>query len=458
MSVDRSISLREVAARLRDRRLSARELIEEALAADRHGAFRDVDAAAARRQADEADAAFRAGRDLGPLQGLPISIKDLYGVPGFATFAGSPRRLPERFEQPGPLVRAILGQLAVVVGKTHTVEFAFGGLGLNPHHPVPVNPWDARDHRAPGGSTSGGGVSLAEGSALLALGTDTAGSVRIPAAWTGTAALKTTKGRWPMAGAVPLSPTLDTAGVLARTADDLAYAVAAFDADPALDPPPLSSVRLGRCDALLFEGCSPGVVEAVEGAIAELAAAGAAVVPVELPEALAAFELFKRGGPVSIELHRFLAAELPAWLETLDPNVRARLGDAAALGEGEHRDRLRAMRELSAAADERLRAVDALVTPTVASTPPRVADVAAPRAYAVENVRCLRNTAVVSYLGLCAATIPAGLDAAGLPVGLQLVARGTADPRLLALARAAERALGPAPERLGLPPRLRPST
>jgi aspartyl-tRNA(Asn)/glutamyl-tRNA(Gln) amidotransferase subunit A len=451
--------LRELAARLRDGRSSARDLAEEALAADRLGAYREVDPAATRRQADAADAALRAGRDLGPLQGVTVSIKDLYGVPGYGTFAGSPRRLPARFELAGTLVRTLLAQLAVVTGKTHTVEFAFGGLGTNPHHPTPVNPWDARDHRAPGGSTSGGGVSLAEGSALLALGTDTAGSVRIPAAWTGNAALKTTRGRWATDGIVPLSPTLDTAGVLARTVDDLAYAFEALDparplsSGPALDPPELSSVTLGRCDAVLFEGCSPGVVEAVDRALADLAGAGARVAALDLPEISPALDLFRRGGPVSIELHRFLSAELPDWISTLDPNVRARIGDAAALPPEEYADRLRAMRALAASAGERLRGVDALACPTVASTPPRLADVRSPRAYAVENVRCLRNTAVVSYLCLCAVTVPAGLDAAGMPVGLQLVGRGGGDERLLALARAVERALGPGHLRLGSPPR-----
>lgn len=137
------------------------------------------------RQAMAADSALKAGIDRGLLQGLPVSVKDLFGVKGFPTFAGSPKPLPEQWEREGPVIKARRRQLAVVTGKTHTVEFAFGGLGVNPHWTTPRNSWDREEHRVPGGSSSGAGVSLTIGSALMALGTDTAGSVRIPASMTG---------------------------------------------------------------------------------------------------------------------------------------------------------------------------------------------------------------------------------------------------------------------------------
>jgi aspartyl-tRNA(Asn)/glutamyl-tRNA(Gln) amidotransferase subunit A len=367
------------------------------------------------------------------------------------TFAGSPKRLPPRFEEAGPVVAAALKQLAIIVGKTHTVEFAFGGLGLNPHHPTPVNPWDLESHRVPGGSSAGAGVSLNEGSALLALGSDTAGSVRIPAAWTGNVALKTTRGRWSTEGLVPLSPSLDTPGLLARTVEDLSIAFTALDpegAHPAEGP----GLRFGRCDALFFEGCSPGVVEALEEALGELVAGGAEVTSIDLPEALEAWALFKRGGPVAVELHHFLHSELPDWLETLDPNVGARISDAAHLTALEYLERLATLRRLAAAAADRLRDLDALVTPTVANTPPRLEEIATPSAYARQNVLALRNTAVVSYLGLSAVTLPAGLDDAGMPVGLQLVGGPYGEPHLLAVAARCEQLLGTARDRLGVPP------
>ena len=448
------LSLREIGKRLRAGATSAMELAEGALSRVRFGAYREVDEAKTLAQAAAADAAFSAGRDLGPLQGIPISVKDLYGVPGYGTWAGSPARLPARFETAGPVVRAALDQLATVVGKTHTVEFAFGGVGTNPHHPTPINPWDSLDHRAPGGSSSGAGVSLAEGSALLAFGTDTAGSVRIPASWTGNAALKTTWRRWSTEGIVPLSPSLDTAGLLARTVDDLALAFEVIDGGPRILQPPISSLRLGRCDELLFDGCSPGVVEAIEQALSELAGAGAEVVSSELPEALEAFDLLKQGGPVAAELYHFLSTEIPERLESLDPNVRTRIGGAAQLTAVEYLQRLKRMRALSARADERLSSVDLLVSPTVANTPPRLADIDSPGRYGPQNLLCLRNTSVVSYLGLCAVTIPVGTDRAGMPVGLQLIGRSSEDRHLLAWASSCEAVLGTGRDRLGRPPRV----
>jgi Asp-tRNA(Asn)/Glu-tRNA(Gln) amidotransferase A subunit family amidase len=165
----------------------------------------------ARTVAKAADAAFAAGVSAGPLQGLPVSIKDLFAAAGYPCFAGSSRRLPtEPWERDGPLVATLRRQLGVIMGKTHMVEFAFGGTGQNSHHGAPFNPWDATAHRSVGGSSSGAGVSLLEGSAVLAFGSDTAGSVRIPACMTGNAGLKVTIGRWSTNGIVPLSFTFDT--------------------------------------------------------------------------------------------------------------------------------------------------------------------------------------------------------------------------------------------------------
>ncbi len=457
--------LRTVASHLRDGATTARSLAEIALSADHLGAYRETHADQTLAQADAADAAFGAGEDHGPLQGLPVSVKDLFGVPGYATFAGSVRPLPPRFEQPGPVIQAALRQGATITGKTHTVEFAFGGIGTNPHHPVPINPWDTQALRAPGGSSSGAGVSLCEGSALLALGTDTAGSVRIPAAWTGNVGLKTTRGRWSTAGVVPLSTTLDTVGLLARTVDDVAFGFAALDdhTDQASGTTPrLGDLKLGRCDTLFFEECSPGVVEAVDAALAEVTRAGATLTSLHLPEVRAAHALFLQGGPVAPEAGRFLTRELPDWLEDMDPNVRLRIGDAARLPEETYQARLADLRDLAASMDQRLQTVDLLVAPTVANTPPRLADLSAPappnapntpNAYPRQNLLCLRNTCIANYLDLCALTLPIGLDAASMPVGLMLMARRGQDTQLLSAALSLEHHLGTAPQRLGLPPK-----
>jgi len=175
----------------------------------------------ARLVAHAADAAFAAGVIIGSLQGVPVSIKDLFAASGYPCFAGSSRRLPaDPWERDGPLVAALCRQLGVIMGKAHMVEFAFGGTGHNSHWGAPYNPWDAAAHRSVGGSSSGAGVSLLEGSALLACGNDTAGSVRIPASMTGTVGLEVTLGRWSTEGVVPLSSTFDTPRLLARSVSD----------------------------------------------------------------------------------------------------------------------------------------------------------------------------------------------------------------------------------------------
>ena len=181
-----SLPIAEIAVLLGEGKLKARALAEEAIANhERLGgklmAYSQWAPEHARQCADAADAAFAVGSRAGPLQGIPTSIKDLFAVSGFPTYAGSPKRLPRKFEIDGPVVAALRRQLATVMGKTHMVEFAFGGTGQNAHYGSPYNPWDATAHRSPGGSSSGAGVSLCEGSALLAFGSDTAASVRLPA-------------------------------------------------------------------------------------------------------------------------------------------------------------------------------------------------------------------------------------------------------------------------------------
>src|SRR5256714_2600936 len=270
----------EMARELRDRRATARELVEAAIAGhesvgERLHAYSFWAPEQARAVADAADAAFAAGVTVGPLQGMPVSIKDLFAAEGYPCFAGSSRRLPaDPWERDGPLVAALRRQLGVIMGKTHMVEFAFGGTGQNSHYGAPYNPWDASAHRSVGGSSSGAGVSLLEGSAQLAFGSDTAGSVRIPASMTGNVGLKVTLGRWSTEGVVPLSFTFDTPGLLARSVADVAYGFAAVD--PAgIDPVgfmaratarAIAGIRIGIGHAFLWRDCDPGIAENRAGA------------------------------------------------------------------------------------------------------------------------------------------------------------------------------------------------
>lgn len=457
--------LKAIAASLRAGEIACLELVDAAIA--RHdavgaplNAYKSWTPEWARLQARAADAALASGASLGPLQGIPVSVKDLYGVAGWPTFAGTPKRLPPKWEQEGPVVATLRRQLGIVMGKTHTVELAFGGLGVNPHWGTPRNPWDGKAHRVTGGSSSGAGVSLWEGSAMVALGTDTAGSVRIPASLTGTVGLKTSYGRWSTAGIVPLSHTLDSAGVLAKSVADTAYAFAALD--PAwgdasalealiggLDP---GDVRIGIAGAPLWDNCSPGIAEQARAALDALAQKGAKFKDLVIPEAGEAIELLHRGSVASAECDAFLEAELPDWRAHLDPIVSVRIADGGAIPARELLRRYRRLKQISQTAVTRFDGVDVIAAPTVPVTAPTVDEVADINAYRRLNLLALRNTCLANFLGLCAITIPVGLDAIGLPVGLQLYARHGEEERLLAVALVAERVLGMAQERLGTPP------
>ena len=315
-------TIAELAADLRAGRTYAAALAEAAIANHEAGdarfaAYKTWDPARFRAEAEVADRALAVGIDLGPLQGIPVSVKDLFGVRGYPTFAGAPRELPAVWRREGPVIRALRGQLAVVSGKTHTVQFAFGALGTNPHWGTPRNPWDAEAHRAPGGSSAGAGVSLWEGSALLALGTDTAGSVRMPASMTGTVGIKTTQGRWSTDGITPLSHTLDTPGVLARNVADAALAFSVIDPEASGDPArflaeiegaEIGDFRIGVCEAF-FASCDPGVAEGVHAALAQLEAAGARVSRVDIPGLDEVDQIFRSGGLSAHEFASFIQDE-----------------------------------------------------------------------------------------------------------------------------------------------------
>ncbi len=307
------LPLREQRERLRAGTLTATALAEAAIAAyqqrgQHDHAYLTWNGEQALAMAKAADAVLAQGGDAGALMGMAVSIKDIYAVTGLPTYAGSSQRLPKRWERPGPVVSTLLKQLPSVMGKTHTVEFAFGGLGTNAHWGSPRNPWDRNQHRTPGGSSSGAGVSLVSGTASLAFGTDTAGSVRIPASMTGVAGLKTTAGRWSTEQIVPLSSTLDTPGLLARRVDDIAFAFDALDSSlsgrdehvPAT--PSLADLTFGVPETFFWDDCSPGIAETVCSAIKQLEAAGARIVTLDLPGIDEAYELFKLGGVAEAEL------------------------------------------------------------------------------------------------------------------------------------------------------------
>ena len=461
------LRLEHIIPALRNGKCRAQELVEEAIL--RHEVFGERLSAYRRWQPENAlcsamaiDDAFAAGREPGLFAGIPVSAKDLFGLDGFQTFAGSPTALSEEWCSEGPVVKALKSAGAAFMGKTHMVEFAFGGIGTNPHWENPRNPWDSETYRVSGGSSSGAGVSICEGSAFVALGSDTAGSVRVPASWTGTVGLKTTKDRWSTAGLVPLSTSLDTPGTLTRNVSDAIVAFSVIDPGTTetfdkvlteMRARRVSGLRIGVCKAM-FDGCDPDVAECVASTLTLLEKAGAIINDLEVSAIDEAGEIFSRGGLAAPEFAALINDTFADWKATLDPNVRARFERIEAIPAVDYISRRNRLMELSADVDAVFGSVDVLVGPTVPITAPIVKEVAVPEEYFRLNMAALRNTSVVNLLGLCAVSLPVGRDTSGIPVGFQLIARNNADAELLAISLACESVIGMATDVLGTPPLL----
>ena len=454
----------ELVQALREGGVRAVDLFDEA--EERHRRYGDALNAyklwlgpAARAQAQAADAAFKVGADLGPAQGLPISIKDVFGVRGTPTFCGTPRPLPSKYEAEGPIVAGLRRQLAVFPGKSHTVPFAFGVIGVNKHWGSPRNPWDASAHRTTGGSSSGAGVSLWEGSCLWALGSDAGGSVRAPAALTGCVGLRTSIGRWPVGGVPALSPTFDTPGILARSVEDLVVGFAAID--PSVESVQmllqatarsLDGLRIGVPDDHFYDECGPGVVDAVRRALGNLEAKGATRVSLAFPEAAEAAQWMANGGVGVPEGYAFVRSEFPEWIETLDPTVWSRLSTYGAIDVQEYLQRLREIEPARVRAHARLEGLDVIATPTTRLTAPTAREVESLEDYRQRNMAIGRNLMLMNLWDFPSITLPVGKDPNGLPVGLQLSSRRGTDDKLLGIARAVETVLGTPRQILGTPP------
>ncbi len=449
-------SIRSIAHTLRNRRVRVRELTEYCIA--RHeefggtlNAYIKFDAAGARAAADAIDQKNSSSdSQTHPMYGIPVSIKDIYGVPHLPIYAGSKRQLPHKWQAPGPIVADLINQNAIIMGKTHTVEFAYGGLGVNNHWGTPVNPWDSQAHRVPGGSSSGAGVSLCEGSALTAFGTDTAGSVRIPASFTGNAGLKSTYGSLSTQGIVPLSPYLDTAGALTRNAEDAAYVYAAVHPEieglkgvikfcDSVNALRSMNFTIGLPGGMMWDCAFAGIAAVCTRAIDALDKAGCKILPIDhFADAETAIALRNAGGSTSVELIEFLQAELPDWIDELDPVIRERIKIGGDISAVELLRRFRKTDEARSQVLRHFRNCDVIASPTVVLSPPLMDEVCQPADYMPKNLLALQNTGIVSYLNLCALTVPVGLDDLGLPVGLQLIGPPKSEVKLLAIGQRLE--------------------
>ena len=442
-------TLAQLAADLDGGATSARKLVEECLAkiADPAGegqrAFIHVDREAAIEAADAMDHLRKAHAALSPFAGVPVSIKDLFDIEGQVTRAGS-RALEDSApaEADAPVVARLRRAGFVVIGRTNMTEFAYSGIGINPHFGTPKSVWNRKEGHVPGGSSSGAAVSIADRMAFCALGTDTGGSCRIPAAYNGIVGFKPTQRRVPLDGGVPLSFSLDSFGPLANSTACCAVLDAVLAAEPVLPlrARPIKGMRLAVPATVVLDDLDDSVAKTFERALETLSRQGALIERIEVPEFHDVGVMNAKGG--------FSAAESYAWHRYLiaskgdmyDPRVRVRILRGEALSAADYVDLVIARRSLIARTNARLAPYDALVMPTTANTPPRIADLADDKAFAVANLRSLRNCLLINMVDGCAISLPAHREG-DVPVGLMLAASGGSDRRIFELAASIEEAI-----------------
>lgn len=404
--------------------------------------------------ADEARAAAEAfdrlravGAEPGPYAGIPIGIKDLFDVKGQVTRAGS-RVLADRppAVADAPAVARLRSAGFVIVGRTNMTEFAYSGLGINPHFGTPLNPWRREERRIPGGSSSGAAVGVADGMFAMGLGTDTGGSCRIPAALCGTVGFKPTASRVSRDGVIPLSTSLDSIGPLANSvgccaAIDALIADAGVGGDaPALSVPALAGMRAGLVRNYTSDGIDSAVAAAFERALGVLSAAGVRLVELNAPELDDIPRINAKGGLVGAEAQAWHQPLLEKSAALYDPWILQRFDAGRSQSAADYIGVMSARRRVQNAVHPKMRTVDVVLAPTVPIVAPRIDDLAEPSVSAKTNLLLLRNPAMVNFLDGCAVSVP--IHRVGdAPAGLMLVGTPHDDRRLLAIAEQVEAAL-----------------
>lgn len=442
-------TIRVLAAELAEGTTTARRLVDESLRriADGSGegsrAFVHVAEAEATATADAVDRLRVSGVPVPPFAGIPFAVKDLCDLEGQVTTAGSLVLAGEPpAERDAPVVARLRGAGFIPIGRTNMTEFAYSGLGLNAHHDTPRSPWDRSVGHIPGGSSSGTAVAVADGMVPAGLGTDTGGSCRIPAAFCGIVGYKPTARRVPLDGIVPLAPSLDSVGPLARSVDCCAIVDAVFAGEPV--PPkeagrPAERMRLAVIQDYVLDDLDSPVAATFDRALGRLSAAGVQVVEVGFPELLDLPGINAGGGLATAEAYHWHRSLIAAHGDRYDQRVRRRIEPGAELSAASYLDGVAARRRLIRAAAQRMDGFDAFVLPSVAIVPPTVAsfDDDDPDYYSRQNLLCLRNTSVGNFLDACAISLPASHEG-GPPVGLMLMAGPKADHQLFSLARSVE--------------------
>src|SRR6185295_5063900 len=439
-------TLSELSRRLVSGRVSARALVDESLARirDPQGegarAFISVSSDAARAQADEVDRGRAAGQSLPVFAGIPLAIKDLFDVAGEVTKAGS-RVLANQppAARDAPVIARLRAAGFIFIGRSNMTEFAYSGLGLNPHYGTPLSTFDRATRRIPGGSTSGGGVAVADDMAAASLGTDTGGSCRIPAAFNGIVGFKPTASRVPRDGVYPLSQTLDSVGPLARSTACCATLDAILRG---VDPQPLPDVPLNRIRLLLpttlvLDAMDEVVGRAFERAVETLARAGVTIDRQPLDELQRLPQITAGGGLAAAEAYAWHRTLLEQHADRYDPRVAMRILKGRDVNANEVREARAAVIE---SVNRSTREFDALVMPTVPIIPPPLAAFEQDADYIRLNALVLRNPSLANFLDRCSISLPIHRPGEA-PVGLMLIGQHDQDDRLFGVAGAIESGL-----------------
>jgi aspartyl-tRNA(Asn)/glutamyl-tRNA(Gln) amidotransferase subunit A len=442
--------LLELSQRLANQELSSRELVEQALAAidDPAGegarTFIRVDRDKALADADRVDAMRRTGASLHRLAGIPISIKDLFDEAGITTLGGSRVRIGAPVaERDSTVVERLRRTGAVIVGRTNLTEFAYSGVGINPHYGTPRNAFDRAVGRISGGSSSGAAISVTDGMAAAAIGTDTGGSVRIPAALNGLVGFKPTARRVPLDGVLPLSISADSVGPIAHGVSDCALLDQVLAAEDAGIPAAadLRGLRLAVAQTVVQDDLTEAVASAFGAAMARLSAAGASVVEVPMAEFALAGTVNPRGAISGAEAYWWHRNWIRDGADQYDPRVLARILPGASITAADYiemlQQRQRFIRAIGAAAS----GFDAMLMPTTPDTAPTIAETSADDAnYFRINSRMLRNTSIVNLFDGCALSVPCHAPDTA-PVGLMIAGTQGCDRRILAIGLAVEAVL-----------------
>jgi aspartyl-tRNA(Asn)/glutamyl-tRNA(Gln) amidotransferase subunit A len=437
----------ELSRSLADRNITSRQLVERSLAAikDAQGegarVFILVHENEALAAADSVDAQRRGGARLPDLAGIPISIKDMFDEAGVVTLGGSTVLVgAPAATHDSTVVERLRKAGAVIIGRTNLTEFAYSGLGLNPHYGTPKNAFDRANARIPGGSSSGAAISVTDGMAAGAIGTDTGGSVRIPAALNGLVGFKPTARRVPLDGVLPLSFTLDSAGPIARSVADcvLLDRVLAAESDEVPAPSRLRGLRFAVPRTVFQDDLSAAVANAFSATLARLSAAGASIIELPMVQFAHAFALNPRGALISAEAFSRHRQRINDRADQFDPRVIGRIRAGEAVSAADYIDllqlRKRFVQEINAAAS----GYDAMLMPTTADTAPTIAEVGKDdESYFRFNGRMLRNAAIVNLFDGCALSIPCH-DPGSAPVGMMIAGTQHTDLRILAIGLAVE--------------------